>query len=862
MSGLSSDERQSIEHALDTLLADWRKRALNLVYLAAVVLGLIGQVYVDLFKVLSAPVWSLIFTVLCCLTAWMSFKRKIPIRVRSWTLLVLIYLVGMLSLGFGWLAGDGLLLLVILPAAGLLLIGQNAALISLGAAILSLIGLTIAAVLGWREGISTLLLMVSLTVLAWLFYRFLLQYLRDVVYSRREIARVFLRQEEARQDVLRDYNYALSQVSEAQSKLAQSQSDSRAQRALLSTVNHDLRSLMGALMGMLSLIEDTPLSLQQKEYTDLLRQTCDQLLQKINDLLDFTRLDEGRLVLDEKMFELPGCITQAVLFAGPFAAERKLELVETVSEGVPQKVIGDSTRLGQALGNLLICALRLADGGKVTLTVAPLGLPADGRANLEFIIHADWAQANPQYLWHLLHPFEEGGALEGGWLEPVLAQRMITWMGGELTSSAEKGAGINFHIRLALRLPTLELAAPPAAALRWTQRRVLILDPSPTSRRMLMMQVQAWGMTPRATGSRVEAGNWLSEGEHFDALVMAAAAGGAAAADGDALLAAVSELALLLKPAQPGLPLPVLLIATAGQPLPPGNGQLFNALVKPYKASQLFDILQMFFTADLATPAASSSPSNPSAGQGGHAVFDSQEAQRNPLDILIVEDNFINQKMMAQVIAYMGYQPDLVSSGAEALEAMNCQHYDVVLMDVQMPEMDGMEVTRRVRADFTPAMQPRIIAMTAKTMPGDREMCLQSGMDDYLAKPIHLEALTDALRRCRRVEKPADLPTAYDDQPILDRTLRDEWSNALGQNFKSQSEALLEGILLALTTRKCEEAARLADLLRANCGGIGALRMASAAAQLANCASRGDNLTARAWYERTVEEFERLKTEI
>ena len=898
MSDLSTDERRSIEHEIDTILVDWRKRALNQVYLVTVVLGLlglIGQVYSDLFVARTTPVGSLVFAALYGLTVWMSFHRKLPARVRSWALIALVYLAGMLSLARGSLPGDGRLLLLILPFAALVLIGQNAALFSLGVSITSLVGFALAAVLGWTnpfridplsaapsalnywliEGFYTILLMVFLAALALVFYRFLLQILKDEIYTQREVSTVHLRLDEARQDAVQDYSRSHAQSSQplqealtqAQSELAESRADSRAKGALLSTVSHDLRSLMGALMGMLSLIEDTSLSLQQKEYTDLLRQTSDQLLQKINDLLDFTRLEEGRLVMDEKTFEVRDCITRAVLFAGPFAAERKLELVEKVMEGVPQKVMGDPARLGQALGNLLICALRLADGGKVTLTAAPLAPPAEGHANLEFTIHADWTHANPQYLWHLLHPFEEGGALEGGWLEPVLAQRMTTWMGGELISSAEKGAGVNFHVRLSLRLPAPEPAATQAAALRWSQRRVLILDPSAASRHTLSMQVQAWGMTPRATASLNEAGNWLAQGERFNALVMDVEAGG------DAPLAAVSELAQPLKPSQPGLPSPVLLIVPEGQQVPPEDGQPFTTLVKPYKASQLFDILQMFFTTDLSRPAAGSPETAPSAAQEAQNVFDSQEAQRNPLDILIVEDNFINRKMMTQIIEHMGYQPGLASSGGEALEALRRQPYDVVLMDVQMPVMDGMEVTRRVRADFTPAMQPRIIAMTAKTLPGDRDVCLQAGMDDYLAKPIHLEALTAALRRCRRIEKPAALPPARDDQPILDRSLLNDLSNALGarsaqlmpalaQNFKSQSEGLLEGISQALSAGTCEEAERLAGLLNANCAGIGALRMASACADLADCASRGDTLTARAWFERCVEEYERVKKEV
>ena len=275
-------------------------------------------------------------------------------------------------------------------------------------------------------------------------------------------------------------------------------------------------------------------------------------------------------------------------------------------------------------------------------------------------------------------------------------------------------------------------------------RRVLIVDDNATNRRILTLQLQGWGMKPRATGSPREALEWVHRGEQFDLAILDLHMPEMDGVELAEALRAVGVGALPTDAARGAAgpaPMPLILLSSLG-----GYGQeipaaLFAAcLTKPIRASALFDALIGVFLGQ-----------QPAAVQPAQVPVrpDAEMAQRLPLRILLAEDYVVNQKLALRLLAQMGYRADVAANGLEAIQALERQPYDVVLMDVQMPEMDGLEATRQIRARWPNAEQPRIIAMTANAMQGDREICLEAGMDDYVSKPIRVEELIQALARCQ-----------------------------------------------------------------------------------------------------------------
>jgi CheY-like chemotaxis protein len=309
-------------------------------------------------------------------------------------------------------------------------------------------------------------------------------------------------------------------------------------------------------------------------------------------------------------------------------------------------------------------------------------------------------------------------------------------MGGTMWVESEgvPGKGSTFHFTI--QAP--EAAAPSVQAYQADQspelrgRTALIVDDNATNRRILSLQTQGWGIQPRATGSPQEALGWIHAGEKFDLAIL------------DLQMPEMDgvELAQAIRSAASTTPLILLSsLGSHGREIPQ---DLFAAsLMKPTRASALFDALVGVFAREAGQRAAA--PRQPARADPGMAA-------RLPLRILVAEDYVVNQKLALRLLAQMGYRADVAANGLEAIQALQRQPYDVILMDVQMPEMDGLEATRKICEGWVPAVRPRIIAMTANAMQGDREMCLEAGMDDYVSKPIHVDELIEALNRCRPVE--------------------------------------------------------------------------------------------------------------
>jgi len=321
----------------------------------------------------------------------------------------------------------------------------------------------------------------------------------------------------------------------------------------------------------------------------------------------------------------------------------------------------------------------------------------------------------------------------------AISKRLAELMGGTMSvESAGPGRGATFTFTI--QAPAAALPAQGRREFIGAQpmlqgRRVLVVDDNATNRRVLILQAAKWGMVPRDTESPEEALRWIADGQTFDLAIL------------DMHMPQMDGLTLAKKIRDANTALPLVLFSSLGRKEAGDTDGVFSAyLGKPLRQSQLFDTLVTLLAHDRA-PKVVSAPAKPK--------LDASMAERHPLRILLAEDNVVNQKLALRLLQQMGYRVDLASNGIEAIESVERQPYDVVLMDVQMPEMDGLEATRRITARWPNGERPRIVAMTANAMQRDREECLAAGMDDYLTKPIRVERLVDALMLAHQ-QKAAD----------------------------------------------------------------------------------------------------------
>lgn len=675
--------------------------------------------------------------------------------------------------------------------------------------------------------------------------------LSQVLHDSAEQLQGYRRQVEADALALKDANETLEarvrdRTAELEASREEALAAARAKAAFLATMSHEIRTPLNGVVGMSTLLAETPLNPEQRDYLQTIRLSSDQLLAVINDVLDFSKIESGKLELEVEPLGVRAAVEEACDIAAPRAREKGLELIIDIPEAVPPAILGDITRLRQVLINLINNAVKFTARGEVAVH-ARMRTPDDGqgRAVLEFRVSDTGIGIPPERVGSLFEAFSQVDASTtrkygGSGLGLAICKRLAELMGGEVGVESELGRGSSFWFTVAA--PVTELAAGAEGDHAGLEAlRVLVVDDHATNVRVLTRQLQLWGMVVASAESGPDALEWLRRAPEAPDLVITDMH--MPEMDGVALARAMKA-----NPAWAGIPL--VLLSSGFMPAADESAKLFQArLLKPARQNQLFDTLvRSVRKEDAAAGAAAAGP------------------ERKDATVLVADDNAVNLKVACAILLKLGYEVRTATDGREAVEvvahaAAHGERLDAILMDVNMPDVDGLQATRQIRA-ARGAASPPIIAVTAAASAEDRQRCEEAGMDDYLTKPLQVAALAQTLERWIGGRAAAPRPAAATPaaataaaavaataSALVDFSRLDEFREFDDEDLTMTREVValfladtpqrLQSLHAALDAGDAEQLAVAAHALKGSAGNVGAVALHEQAGTLETAARAG-----------------------